>query len=60
MLRLILLVSLISTAFAGGGGAEKSWLTDWLLPHPGLFFWTVLTFLVVFQLQDPTKKKGQV
>ena len=47
MVRLILLVSLISTIFAGGAGPEKDWLYDWLVPHPGLFIWTLITFFIV-------------
>ena len=47
MIRLILLVSLISTVFSSGGESEKSWLTDWLVPHPGLFIWTLITFFIV-------------
>tara|TARA_B100000959_G_C14953223_1_gene612696 strand:+ start:1507 stop:2079 length:573 start_codon:yes stop_codon:yes gene_type:complete len=50
MLRLILLVSLIGATFAASNsheGHSASWLTDWLIPHPGLFFWTLITFFIV-------------
>ena len=47
MVRLIILVSLISTAFAGGVASEMEWYDAWLLPHPGLFIWTLITFFIV-------------
>ena len=47
MVRLIILVSLISTAFAGGVASEMEWYDDWLLPHPGLFIWPLITFFIV-------------
>lgn len=48
MVRLILLISSISVAF-GGGNSDHSmnWLSDWLLPDPGLFIWTLITFFIV-------------
>lgn len=50
MVRLILLISSISIAFGGGGGDSEhsmNWLSDWLLPDPGLFIWTLITFFIV-------------
>lgn len=46
MVRLILLISSISIAF-GGSDSDLNWLSDWLLPDPGLFIWTLITFFIV-------------
>ena len=52
MIRLIVLVSLVSTIFAGSDSNDShthsvNWLTNWLQPDPGLFIWTLITFFVV-------------
>jgi len=43
--QLIVLSLLINLLFSAGGG---SWIEDWLYPDTGLFFWAVITFLIVF------------
>ena len=59
MVRLILLISSIGIVLGQHGtgshdtshsiGTEHSmnWLSDWLIPDPGLFFWTLITFFIV-------------
>ena len=49
MINLLLFISSINIVFAGNNPIPepKSWLDDWLLPHPGLFIWTVITFFIV-------------
>ena len=37
---------LTSSLFSSGSGG--SWIDDWLYPDTGLFFWSVITFLIVF------------
>ena len=49
MNRLIALV-LIGCAFSAGpssGGKEVTWIEAWLIPDPGLFMWTLVTFFIV-------------
>ena len=48
MIKLIILVSFVSTIFAGpSSGEPANWLTGWLIPDPGLFIWTLITFGIV-------------
>ena len=52
MVRLIILVSFICTIYAGSNSHQSNlesanWLTDWLIPHPGLYLWTLITFFLV-------------
>ncbi len=44
--QLIVLSLSISLLFSGGSGG--SWIEDWLYPDTGLFFWAIITFLIVF------------
>ena len=44
--KLIVLLTSIGLLFSGGSGG--SWIEDWLYPDTGLFFWAVITFLIVF------------
>jgi F-type H+-transporting ATPase subunit b len=44
--KLIVLSTSIGLLFSGGSGG--SWIEDWLYPDTGLFFWAVITFLIVF------------
>ena len=49
MNRLIALV-LIGCAFSAGpssGGKDVTWIEAWLIPDPGLFMWTLVTFFIV-------------
>ena len=48
MIKLIILVSFLSTIFAApNSGEPANWLTGWLIPDPGLFIWTLITFGIV-------------
>jgi len=44
MNRLIALL-LVSTLYPGG-----SWIDSWLMPDPGLFLWTLVTFFIVLAI----------
>ena len=44
--KIIFLLFLTSCLFSGGSGG--SWFESWLYPDTGLFFWSVITFLIVF------------
>ena len=44
--QLIVLFLSIGLLFSGSTGG--SWIEDWLYPDTGLFFWSVITFLIVF------------
>ena len=47
MNRLIALL-LISSLFSGNPSSEGgSWINSWLMPDPGLFLWTLVTFFIV-------------
>ena len=51
MIRLLILS--LGLLLAGGGAEEgvvshePSWLESWLIPNPGIFLWTIVTFLIV-------------
>ena len=55
MVRLILLLLFLGNLFSqheshspsDAHGHSASWLNDWLLPDPGLFLWTLVTFFFV-------------
>ena len=55
MVRLILLLLFLGNLFSqheshspsDAHGHSASWLNDWLLPDPGLFLWTLVTFFLV-------------
>ena len=42
--KIFFLISMFSLSFAG---ENASWMTSWILPNPGIFLWTVVTFLIV-------------
>ena len=47
MNRLIALL-LVSSLFSGGSSSEGGgWIESWLIPDPGLFLWTLVTFFIV-------------
>ena len=39
---------MFSVSFAAG--ENSSWMTSWILPDPGIFIWTVITFLIVLAI----------
>ena len=45
--NIILFSLLISQAFSASGNGGGSWITGWLYPSTGLFWWAVVTFLLV-------------
>ncbi len=48
MVKLIALVIFNSLMFAGSASNDPAdWLNGWLLPDPGLFLWTLVTFGIV-------------
>ena len=47
MHRQLIVLSLLSN-FLFSAGSGGSWIEDWLYPDTGLFFWAVITFLIVF------------
>tara|TARA_Y100000588_G_scaffold266221_1_gene281027 strand:- start:206 stop:769 length:564 start_codon:yes stop_codon:yes gene_type:complete len=47
MNRLVALL-LFSSLFSGGSSGEGGgWIDSWLMPDPGLFLWTLVTFFIV-------------
>ena len=45
MIRItFLLISIFSFSFAG---ENASWMTSWIMPNPGIFLWTLVTFFIV-------------
>ena len=45
MIRIIFfLISIFSFSFAG---ENASWMTSWIMPNPGIFLWTLVTFFIV-------------
>ena len=43
-----ILLFLFSISYLFSSGSEGSWFDDWLYPDTGLFFWSIITFLIVF------------
>ena len=49
MKKNIILFSLfVNYLFSGSTNHGGSWIENWLYPDTGLFFWAVITFLLVF------------
>ncbi len=48
MIKKIILSSITLSYLLPAGGHGGSWLEDWLYPETGLFWWAVVTFLLVF------------
>ena len=46
--KILFFLFLISCLFSSGSGG--SWFESWLYPDTGLFFWSVITFLIVFAI----------
>ena len=44
-LKYFIYISSINILFAGGDGG--SWIDNWLMPSPGLLFWSITTFMIV-------------
>ena len=44
--KILLLLFLTSCLFSSGSGG--SWFESWLYPDTGLFFWSIITFVIVF------------
>ena len=43
-MNILIVLLLVSHLFAGG---EGGWIESWLMPDPGLFLWTLVTFFIV-------------
>ena len=43
-MNILIVLLLVSHLFAGG---EGGWIESWLMPDPGLFLWTIVTFFIV-------------
>jgi len=46
--KIFFLISVLSLSFASGGNA--TWMDSWILPDPGIFLWTLVTFLIVLAI----------
>jgi len=46
--KIFFLISGFSLSLAGGNDA--TWMTSWIQPSPGIFIWTVITFLIVLAI----------
>tara|TARA_Y100001968_G_scaffold319398_1_gene350861 strand:+ start:128 stop:682 length:555 start_codon:yes stop_codon:yes gene_type:complete len=44
-MNILIVLLLVSHLFAGGSGG--GWIESWLMPDPGLFLWTLVTFFIV-------------
>ena len=38
---------LLKASSGGSSHSETSWLESWIMPDPGIFLWTIVTFLIV-------------
>ena len=50
MIRIIFfLISILSLSLAAGGEAvpNPTWMDSWILPSPGIFLWTLISFFIV-------------
>ncbi len=46
-MTLLLSIGLLRASSEGSSHSEASWLDSWILPDPGIFLWTIVTFLIV-------------
>ena len=48
MIKKIILFCITLSSLFPSGAQDGDWLTSWLYPETGLFYWSVITFLLVF------------
>ena len=47
MLTFLLSIGLLKASSEGSNHSEANWLESWIMPDPGIFLWTIVTFLIV-------------
>ena len=48
MIFLLLMIdSLVASSSSAKGHSDANWLDSWIVPSPGIFLWTIVTFLIV-------------
>jgi len=43
----LLLVGVLNASSEGADHSNANWLESWIMPDPGIFLWTIVTFLIV-------------
>ena len=46
-ITLLLSAGLLKASPNGGTHSDANWLESWIMPDPGIFLWTIVTFLIV-------------
>ena len=47
MMTFLLSMGLLKASSEGSNHSETNWLESWIMPDPGIFLWTIVTFLIV-------------
>ena len=47
MIFLLLIDLLVASSSSATGHSDANWLNSWIVPSPGIFLWTIVTFLIV-------------
>ena len=47
MMTFLLSIGLLNASSGGSSHSEANWLDSWIMPNPGIFLWTIVTFLIV-------------
>ena len=43
----LLSMGLLKASSEGSNRSDSNWLESWIIPDPGIFLWTIVTFLIV-------------
>lgn len=47
IITFLLSMGLLNASPKGAGHSDANWLESWIMPDPGIFLWTIVTFLIV-------------
>jgi len=47
IITFLLSMGLLNASPEGSGHSDANWLESWIMPDPGIFLWTIVTFLIV-------------
>ena len=47
IITFLLSMGLLNASPEGLGHSDANWLESWIMPDPGIFLWTIVTFLIV-------------
>ena len=47
MITILLSMGFLNASPEGANHSDANWLESWIMPDPGIFLWTIVTFLIV-------------